>query len=292
MCVLACPQAVQAMCSPPFDPSPSIARRAPGGSASRSASTSMAAGEGTPSPSTYDLTPLVAKHLDRHLVFPLLEFLGSKGLYDAADIEAAKLQLIEKTNMVDYAVDIYQQLNQTDEARRAGRPTGPGAAAHHHRLPPPPLERGGGTRAAAAWLHSTKRSCSAITRQQCEISRAAGCSLVWHHTPPPPPLLPLTRRRNRLSSALQVPESLRARRGEVVARLKALESAVRPITEFLSNEARRGWRRGGAGAAQGLFDGGCPLERRRRGPGAGGLRPPHHPDPPRLPSRCRTTSSC
>ena len=65
----------------------------------------------------YDLTPVLSKHLDRHLVFPLLEFLGSRQLYDAHDIEAAKLQLIEKTNMVDYAVDIYQQLNQTDEVR-------------------------------------------------------------------------------------------------------------------------------------------------------------------------------
>ena len=69
----------------------------------------------------YDLTAEVSKHLDRHLVFPLLEFLGSKQRYDAADLERAKLQLIEKTNMVDYAVDIYQQLNQTDEVRLAGR---------------------------------------------------------------------------------------------------------------------------------------------------------------------------
>ncbi|KAL4450235.1 hypothetical protein ABPG77_010904 [Micractinium sp. CCAP 211/92] len=96
----------------------------------------------------YDLTPVIAKHLDRHLVFPLLEFLGGRGLYDAADIEAAKLALIEKTNMVDYAVDIYQQLNQTDE----------------------------------------------------------------------------------------VPEALVARRSDVVSRLKNLEAAVRPITDFLSNE--------------------------------------------------------
>jgi hypothetical protein len=66
----------------------------------------------------YDLTSELAQHLDRHLVFPLLEFLGSKGLYDEKDIEAAKLALIEKTNMVDYAVDIYQQLNQTDEVGR------------------------------------------------------------------------------------------------------------------------------------------------------------------------------
>ncbi len=52
----------------------------------------------------------------RHLVFPLLEFLSQRQTYDVAEIEQAKLDLIEKTNMVDYAVDIYQTLNETDEA--------------------------------------------------------------------------------------------------------------------------------------------------------------------------------
>lgn len=103
----------------------------------------------------YDLTPVIAKHLDRHLVFPLLEFLGGRGLYDAADIEAAKLALIEKTNMVDYAVDIYQQLNQTDEVgagppapvprplrcRRAGACQGPHYGLPHRQRQP------GGSRA-------------------------------------------------------------------------------------------------------------------------------------------------
>ena len=68
----------------------------------------------------YDLTLRVSKFLDRHLVFPLLEFLSSRELYDVADIEQAKLELIERTNMVDYAVDIYQQLHGTDEVRRRG----------------------------------------------------------------------------------------------------------------------------------------------------------------------------
>ena len=109
----------------------------------------------------YDLTAVVAQHLDRHLVFPLLEFLGSKGTYDAADIEAAKLQLIEKTNMVDYAVDIYQQLNQTDEVRAAGRrvqgcsgrrpsPCGGLAAAWRRRFWSGAGRQAGGT-AAACW---------------------------------------------------------------------------------------------------------------------------------------------
>lgn len=70
-------------------------------------------------PAQYDITQRVAKFLDRHLVFPLLEFLGSQGIYDADDIEAAKLKLIERTNMVDYAVDIYQQLHHTEEVPEA-----------------------------------------------------------------------------------------------------------------------------------------------------------------------------
>jgi hypothetical protein len=63
----------------------------------------------------YDLTQAHSKFLDKHLVFPLLEFASQKQLYDASDIEAAKLDLIGKTNMVDYAVDIYQQLHQTTD---------------------------------------------------------------------------------------------------------------------------------------------------------------------------------
>lgn len=66
----------------------------------------------------YDLTPRISKFLDRHLVFPLLEFLSQNQIYDAADIEQAKLELIEKTNMVDYAVDIYQSLKGSDEVGR------------------------------------------------------------------------------------------------------------------------------------------------------------------------------
>lgn len=63
----------------------------------------------------YDLTSRISQFLDKHLVFPLLEFLSQKQVYQASDIEAAKLDLIGKTNMVDYAVDIYQQLHQTTE---------------------------------------------------------------------------------------------------------------------------------------------------------------------------------
>jgi hypothetical protein len=69
----------------------------------------------------YDLSGVVSGFLDKHLVFPLLEFLSQKKLYDAKDIETSKLELVEKTNMVDYAVDIHQQLYQTEEVRAIGR---------------------------------------------------------------------------------------------------------------------------------------------------------------------------
>ncbi len=131
----------------------------------------------------YDLTPVIAKHLDRHLVFPLLEFLGGRGLYDAADIEAAKLALIEKTNMVDYAVDIYQQLNQTDEV---GAAVAARACADR-----PGRHRWGTGMCPCSW-------CPAL--QLLEGSRLPGCrsfaearkpwhaaAPAWHRRPPPPP---------------------------------------------------------------------------------------------------------
>jgi len=64
----------------------------------------------------YDLTYTVASYLDRHLVFPLLEFLDlKKDLYSEDDLLKAKLDLLEKTNMVDFAMDIYKKLHKTEE---------------------------------------------------------------------------------------------------------------------------------------------------------------------------------
>ncbi|KAL0404874.1 UNVERIFIED_CONTAM: Eukaryotic translation initiation factor 3 subunit E [Sesamum radiatum] len=49
----------------------------------------------------YDLTQRIAPQLDRHLVFPLLEFLQERGLYPEEDILKAKIELLNDTNMVD-----------------------------------------------------------------------------------------------------------------------------------------------------------------------------------------------
>ena len=49
----------------------------------------------------YDLTSELGKYLDRHLVFPLLEFIQMQKVYPEAEILEAKIQLLQKTNMID-----------------------------------------------------------------------------------------------------------------------------------------------------------------------------------------------
>ncbi|XP_066260227.1 eukaryotic translation initiation factor 3 subunit E isoform X1 [Euwallacea similis] len=63
----------------------------------------------------YDLTAKIGQYLDRHLVFPLLEFLSAKEIYDETEVLKAKLEILSKTNMIDYAIDIRKQLYPRDE---------------------------------------------------------------------------------------------------------------------------------------------------------------------------------
>uniref|UniRef100_A0A7M5UZS4 Eukaryotic translation initiation factor 3 subunit E n=2 Tax=Clytia hemisphaerica TaxID=252671 RepID=A0A7M5UZS4_9CNID len=63
----------------------------------------------------YDLTSKVGTYLDRHLVFPLLEFLSSKEIYDETELLKGRLELLQGTNMLDFVKDEYQKLHQTDD---------------------------------------------------------------------------------------------------------------------------------------------------------------------------------
>ncbi|OAY66924.1 Eukaryotic translation initiation factor 3 subunit E [Ananas comosus] len=74
----------------------------------------------------YDLTSRIAPHLDRHLVFPLLEFLQERQLYDDDEILKAKIELLSQTNMVDYAMDIHKSLYHTDDV-----PQGPFSLSYY-----------------------------------------------------------------------------------------------------------------------------------------------------------------
>lgn len=67
----------------------------------------------------WDLTSKISPYLDRHMTFPLLEYLDtliSSGTvsYASKDVAAARLALLRPTHMVDYAIDIYKEVNGKD----------------------------------------------------------------------------------------------------------------------------------------------------------------------------------
>ncbi|XP_015790911.1 eukaryotic translation initiation factor 3 subunit E [Tetranychus urticae] len=59
----------------------------------------------------WELTNKLGQYLDRHLVFPLLEFLSTNHIYNEDELLQVKLGLLNNTNMVDFAIDVWQQLN-------------------------------------------------------------------------------------------------------------------------------------------------------------------------------------
>jgi len=63
----------------------------------------------------FDLTTHLGKYLDRHLVFPLIEFLSANNIYDENELLEGKLELLSNTNMVDFAMDVHRTLYQERE---------------------------------------------------------------------------------------------------------------------------------------------------------------------------------
>ncbi len=60
----------------------------------------------------YDLTPKLSEYLDLHLILPLLDFLENCQIYPADEVKAARLEVIQPTNMLDYAIEIYKELHE------------------------------------------------------------------------------------------------------------------------------------------------------------------------------------
>lgn len=65
--------------------------------------------------SKYDLTHKMAHYLDIHLLIPIMEWLESTDMYVKKDIDVAKLELLEPTKMVDYIIEVYKAVNETEE---------------------------------------------------------------------------------------------------------------------------------------------------------------------------------
>ena len=64
----------------------------------------------------YDLLPKLLPHLDRHLIFPLLEFLSGLEEEDSIRLLQAKYELLKSTNMTDYIKNLWQEINNTDDS--------------------------------------------------------------------------------------------------------------------------------------------------------------------------------
>lgn len=67
----------------------------------------------------YDLTNQLSEYMDLHLVFPLLEFLSTRRIYDEASLTESKYQLLQNTNMVDFTIDVFRSLHPGEDAPAA-----------------------------------------------------------------------------------------------------------------------------------------------------------------------------
>ena len=59
----------------------------------------------------YDLLPKLIPYLDRHLIFPLLEFLSGQDEDEAELILKTKYELLKSSNMTDYVANLWQDMN-------------------------------------------------------------------------------------------------------------------------------------------------------------------------------------
>jgi hypothetical protein len=63
----------------------------------------------------HDLLPKLIPHFDRHLIFPLLEFVASQETEPVEEITKTKYELLKHTNMTDYVANLWQEIHGVDE---------------------------------------------------------------------------------------------------------------------------------------------------------------------------------
>jgi hypothetical protein len=63
----------------------------------------------------YDLLPKLLPHLDRHLIFPLLQFVADQEDEPSSETTKAKYELLKTTNMTDYVASLYCEIEGLEE---------------------------------------------------------------------------------------------------------------------------------------------------------------------------------
>jgi len=94
----------------------------------------------------WDLSQKIIPYLDRHLAFPLLAYLTETGLFPAEEVQAAQYGLARKTNMVDFAVNLFEAVYPGEEI-----------PAGEFRLPSGDLDSGFGERLIVVWSCRVQR---------------------------------------------------------------------------------------------------------------------------------------
>jgi translation initiation factor 3 subunit E len=68
----------------------------------------------------WDLSQKIIPYLDRHLAFPLLAYLTETGLFPDEEVQVAQYELARKTNMVDFAVTLFEGVYPGKEIPEGG----------------------------------------------------------------------------------------------------------------------------------------------------------------------------
>ncbi|ODQ65360.1 eukaryotic translation initiation factor 3 subunit E [Nadsonia fulvescens var. elongata DSM 6958] len=63
----------------------------------------------------YDLTSKIIPFLDRHLMYPLLDFYSNKGIYDQKVIQQMIYDLFRDVNMADFTESMWKKLNEGNQ---------------------------------------------------------------------------------------------------------------------------------------------------------------------------------
>jgi translation initiation factor 3 subunit E len=63
----------------------------------------------------YDLTQKLVPFLDRHLIYPLLQFLSQEDMYPEKELTQSKYDLLKPTNMTDYTANLWKELHDSDD---------------------------------------------------------------------------------------------------------------------------------------------------------------------------------
>jgi len=69
----------------------------------------------------YDISPRMIPFLDAHLIMLLLDFAQESGIYKHETVSRGMLSVLSQTNMIDFAVDMYQSLGDEPPAEMLDR---------------------------------------------------------------------------------------------------------------------------------------------------------------------------